>query len=225
MPKLWISKVQAFHLLSQWWTRILHMNSTPYDYTLAIDSDRVACHDISVVFELLKDYDMLEVSAGILPAFDNGVIAYKKGPRFDELLANWKHYQIKRGQFGNDQPALGDALDKTVGFSSGILPPTWQVKYIPAAGEKWGAAKMSRTLVLHGNAMILAGTACQGIMQASDRPRIIAYNAGKTPAYQAMFSQAECEAFLENQCAHAEIDWEFNYKALPRTEYLKRYGY
>jgi hypothetical protein len=86
---------------------MLHLIHSPYDLTLQIDADRTICGDISPVFDYLQplpkeaslssssnmkngegheyqdtdhyDYDVLQVSVGILPSFDNGVIAYRKG--------------------------------------------------------------------------------------------------------------------------------------------------
>ena len=211
----------------QWWTRLLHLNSSPYEETLALDSDRTVCSDISSVFALLHDYDMLGVSAGILPALDNGVMAYRKGPKFDELLKNWKHYQLQLGQFGNDQPSLSRAIDSTAGFACGVLPPAWQVKYIPAQGQKWGnATAPMRTLVIHGEAKIAAGAQCPSILTAGDgRARMLVHIAHSLPAWRAVHSQVECEELLNGTCAHAEIDWESTYLAMPRAEYLGKHGF
>jgi hypothetical protein len=211
----------------QWWTRILYLNATPYDYTLAIDSDRIVCDDISAVFAHLESYDILGVSAGILPALDNGVLAFKKGPKFNQLISTWMDYQMKIGQFGNDQPALGKAIDRLPLLVSGVLPPTWQAKFIPAQGQKWGAGtNASRTLVLHGSVKIVALDECPEIMvPAAKGPRVIALDVLQTPQYKCVYSQAECDAFLRGRCSHPELDWAFDFDVMPRAEYLMHYGY
>ena len=168
----------------QWWTRILYFNATPYDYTLAIDSDRMVCADISAVFAYLDSYDILGVSAGILPALDNGVLAYKKGWKFNRLISTWMHYQMRLGQFGNDQPSLGIAIDRLPMLISGILPPTWQAKFIPAQGQTWRSTNASRTLVLHGSVKIVAGGACPEIMKEDEAPRVIAHDIFQTPQFK-----------------------------------------
>jgi hypothetical protein len=209
----------------QWWTRILYLNATPYDYTLAIDSDRMVCADISAVFTYLESYDILGVSAGILPALDNGVLAYKKGSKFNRLISTWMHYQEKIGQFGNDQPALGKAIDRLPMLISGVLPPTWQAKFIPAQGQTWQGTNVSRTLVLHGVVKIVAGGSCPELMVEDEAPRIIAHDVSQTPQFRRVHSEAECEAFLAGRCSHPELDWAFNFDVMPRSEYLVRYGY
>lgn len=209
----------------QWWTRILYLNATPYDYTLAIDSDRVVCADISAVFTYLESYDILGVSAGVLPAFDNGVLAYKKGAKFNQLISTWIHYQEKTGQFGNDQPSLGKAIDRLPMLTSGVLPPTWQAKFIPAQGQTWRGTNASRTLVLHGSVKIVAGGACSEIMKEDEAPRVIAHDIFQTPQFKRVHSEAECHAFLAGRCSHPELDWEFDFDVMPRSEYLLRYGH
>ncbi len=220
-------KEEDIHPGRQWWTRILYLNATPYDYTLAIDSDRMVCDDISAVFTHLESYDILGVSAGILPALDNGVLAYKNGQKFNKLISTWMHYQMKIGQFGNDQPSLGMAIDRLPTLVSGVLPPTWQAKFIPAQGQKWGAGtNASRTLVLHGSVKIVAKEECPGIMVPATRaPRVIAFDVSQTPQYTCVYSQAECDAFLAGRCSHPELDWAFNFDVMPRAEYLLHYGY
>jgi hypothetical protein len=179
----------------------------------------MVCDDISAVFTHLESYDILGVSAGILPALDNGVLAYKNGPKFNQLISTWMHYQMKLGQFGNDQPSLGMAIDRLPMLISGILPPTWQAKFIPAQGQKWGAGtNASRTLVFHGVVKIVVGGACPEIMGVDETPRVIAHDVFQTPQYKRVHSQAECDAFLAGRCLHPELDWDC-------SDYLMRYGF
>jgi len=69
----------------QWWTRALYLSKSPYSCTMQLDGDRTVCVDLSQVFQLLQYYDFLGVSAGILPAFDNGLMAWAKRPNIDAL--------------------------------------------------------------------------------------------------------------------------------------------
>ena len=175
---------QHMHNTIQWWTRIMYLNSTPYEYTLAIDSDRIVCSNISEGFEILmngfkgKSYDLLQVSAGILPAFDNGVLFFHKGGKLNKLIDVWVRYQSAWDKYGNDQGCLANALDfindnkkksPMKNFNVGILPPTWQLKFIPAVGEHWGTDRTSRTLVVHGDIKIVAGKSCESFAPIRDK--------------------------------------------------------
>ena len=223
----------------QWWTRMVYLNHTPYEYTLSIDSDRVVCNDISEGFEILingykgKSYDLLEVSAGILPAFDNGVIFYRKGWKFNQLVEIWMRFQSAWNKHGDDQGCLANALEyirdkkksSMKNFNVGILPPTWQVKYIPAVGQYWGTPNLSRTLVMSGLIKIVASTSCQVFEPVNDtRKRIYTYTREPTKKSAVVYSQSECDKALGNKCKHSEIDWKSTgYHVLDRQEYLTRF--
>ena len=208
-----------------WWTRIVSLNETPYDYTLSIDSDRIVCSNISQGFDFLEDYDMLHVSAGILPAFDNGVMFYKRGDKFNALVQKWMEFQLKYNQFGNDQYTLAEAIDASPGFSSGVLQPAWQVKYMPAKGLGWGKdTNISRTLVIHGEIKIAAGSLCF-VDSDIQRSRLYAWDKNKDPPRQIVYSQQECDLFLDGLCENIELDWTFNDNVIPRSEYLAKFGF
>eukprot|EP01036_Dinobryon_divergens_P022954 gene22954-31260_t len=223
----------------QWWTRIMYLNNTPYEYTLSIDSDRVVCNDISEGFNILingyrgKTYDLLEVSGGVLPAFDNGVIFFRKGWKFNQLAEIWMRFQLAWNKYGNDQGCLANALEfirekKSLlrNFNVGILPPTWQVKSIPVVDQNWGTAKDSRTLVISGGIKIAASTSCQAFAPVNDtRRRIYVTSYSKdTKKSIVVYSQSECDKVLGNRCTHSEIDWKSaGYHVLDRQDYLARY--
>lgn len=224
----------------QWWTRMMYLNNTPYEYTLSIDSDRFVCNDISEGFEILingyrgKSYDLLEVSGGVLPAFDNGVIFFRKGWKFNKLIEIWMRFQSAWNKYGNDQGCLANALEfirekkksSMRNFNVGILPPTWQVKSIPAVGQNWGTAKYSRTLVISGEIKIVASTSCQVFAPVNDsRRRIYTTSYSKeTKKSIIVYSQSECDKVLGNKCTHSEIDWKSpGYHVLDRQDYLARY--
>lgn len=207
----------------QWWTRALYLSKSPYFYTLQLDSDRTVCGNISQVFQLLQYYDFLGVSAGILPAFDNGVMAWAKRPIIDVLWERWKEELFKTGRTLNDQPPLAKAFDDLPGIRVGALSPTFQGKLIPAQGELWGQAKASRTLVLHGEVKIVAGGAdyCHSINEDITRPRIFLKNF--QDEYKVVFSQEECNEHLRNTCNFPEIDWDLDFLVMTRTKYIDSY--
>lgn len=207
----------------QWWTRALYLSKSPYLYTIQLDSDRTVCGDISPIFQLLQYYDFLGVSAGILPAFDNGVMAWAKRPMIDSLWERWKEELSKSGPTLNDQPPLARAFDALPGIRVGALSPIYQGKLIPAQGELWGQAKASRTLVLHGEAKIVAGGSdyCQLMNKNTSRPRIFLQNF--RAEYSLVFSQEECNKHLRNTCDFPEIDWDLDFKVMPRTTYISSY--
>ena len=207
----------------QWWTRTVYLSKSPYLYTIQLDSDRTVCGDISPIFQLLQYYDFLGVSAGILPAFDNGVMAWAKRPTLDTLWERWKEELSKTGPTLNDQPPLARAIDALPGIRVGALSPIYQGKLIPAQGELWGQAKASRTLVLHGEAKIVAGGAdyCESMNKNATRPRIFLKN--YKAEYKLVFSQEECNNHLRNTCDFPEIDWELDFKVMARTTYINSY--
>ena len=228
----------------QWWTRMMYLNHTPYEYTLSIDSDRVVCSDISEGFDILingykgKSYVLLEVSAGIVPAFDNGVMFFRKGWKFNQLVEIWMRFQSAWNKHGDDQFCLASALEyirdkkksPMKNFNVGILPPTWQAKYIPAVGQNWGAAKASRTLVMSGEIKIVASTSCHVFEPVNDtRKRIYTHNRVDGQVMDGrysvvVYSHAECDKQLWGKCNHTEIDWKgARYHVLDRQEYLGRY--
>lgn len=209
----------------QWWTRLIHLNHTPFEYTLLIDSDRAVCGDVSDIFRLLEGYDMLGVPAGIYPAFDNGVIAYKKGPLLNTLIASWMREQTAFGQDRDDQHTLARAIDGTPNVSVGMLPAIWQAKRVPARGDHWGPdTKLARSLVLRGAIKIMAAQTCSEMLMQTESPRVWALHRGKAPKDRMVFSQAECEEFLDGTCGHQELDWDAHHDVMTRTEYMNRYS-
>jgi hypothetical protein len=115
------------------------LSKSPYLYTIQLDSDRTVYGDISPIFRLLQYYDLLGVSAGILPAFDNGVMAWAKRPMIDTSWERWKEELSKTGPTLNDQPPLARAFDALPGIRVGALSPIYQGKFIPAqasSGDK-----------------------------------------------------------------------------------------
>lgn len=207
----------------QWWTRISMLSYTRFTYTLSVDSDRVICNDISGVFGLLDRFDMLGVSAGILPALDNGVIAYKSGRKFQILTGLWMEEQIKAGKDGNDQPTLARAIRRFKGYKVGVLDQSWQVKYIPAVGQPWGPrCKMSRTLVIKQPIKIAATRTCP-LETNSSKPRIYVSNRSSSPSGNIAYSQDDCDRLLNSSCLFRELDWISDTLVFDKEEYVSLY--
>ena len=207
----------------QWWTRILLLRHTKFTYSLSVDSDRVICNDVSSIFGLLDRFDMLGVSAGILPALDNGVIAFKSGRKFEYLTRLWVEEQSKSGKSGNDQPSLARAIKRFKGYKVGVLDQSWQMKYIPADGQPWGPkCNMSRTLVIKQPIKIAAALKCPPESNSST-PRIYTSNRARSPSGRIAYSQTECDQLLNNSCQSREIDWESDARVVDIREYLSLY--
>jgi len=168
---------------------------------------------------------MLRVPCGIAPSFDNGFMVWKRSPMFDSLVANWLQDLNSTNRYNNDQPPLTRAAEATTGFKVGILPHAWQVKYIPILGEKWGTAKIHRTLVLHGPAHLAAGThfgACHILNRHVNRKRSFVRNE-TSKAIREVFSQAECEEVCDNRCGTKEMDWELDFRIMSKERYYALY--
>lgn len=211
----------------QWWTRTLYLNATPFDVTIQIDSDRTICSSIASVFRFITGYDMLHVSVGTLPSFDNGVMIYRKGARFQVLLDIWLQVLERNGKVGDDQAPLADAImeaNKQIDFRSGVLPPTFQAKHAPAVGEGWRTPTAMHTLVLKGDVKIVAGdqSLCDLLAQDAPQMRIAVYNSSAPPGqrHKVALSQEECNAMLHGRCRTKEMHWNAAFEqVLEVTDY------
>lgn len=211
----------------QWWTRISLLSETRFNLTLSVDSDRVICNDISPIFDLLDEYDMLGVSAGILPGLDNGVMAYRSGSKFNKLVQVWKEEQEVFGRQKDDQQTLARAITKLVGYRVGVLDQSWQLKYIPAVGETWRNHTMARTLVVHEPIKISASRRCPSEADSSE-PRL--YMSGILTGKQAssrfgavVKNQSQCDYLMNNKCSFRELSWASRLPVVPKEYYLQLY--
>jgi hypothetical protein len=208
----------------QWWTRTLYLNHTPFDVTLQLDSDRSVCSSVKHLRTLIRGYDMLHVSVGVLPIFDNGVMVYRNNAKFQAMHRRWLEGMERDAKVGDDQPALIRALDDVsdeIGFKSGVLPPIFQVKLAPAVGEQWGSSSASHSLVLNGDVKIVAGTETQCDLPArnASRPRVVVTNINQSSL---VFSQNECNDFMGGRCRTKEMDWEGTFDVMSRAEYVSK---
>ena len=207
-------------------TRVRYHARSPYNLSLQMDTDRLACRDLSRVFHLLADgWDFLSTSAGSLPTMDHGVIGMRKSPALLALLQMWGDRMVERHDEGRDeQAALVDVRDKVPGLRMGFLSPSWQAKYYPAnntAGEKCvsdrSLCRYQHTLVVEpglpflwsGGTTSLAGQegTCAFLSTGVDRKRLYLWDAEGNISHRAVFSSDECNAITGNLCHHTELFW------------------
>ncbi|KAI8112059.1 hypothetical protein M9434_003383 [Picochlorum sp. BPE23] len=117
----------------QWWTRLILLPKSVFSQTISIDSDRFVCISIAPVFAYLPQYDMLGVSAGILPGLDNCVLVFRND-KSRKLVHLWEKEQLEFGKDKDDQHTLSRVINKMANFRAGVLDQSWQMRYIPANG-------------------------------------------------------------------------------------------
>lgn len=206
----------------QWWTRMRLLPRSAFNEVIAIDSDRYVCNAIEPVFEYLSEYNMLGVSAGILPGLDNGVMVFRNDHKFRALAELWQNEQTEIGKEKDDQQTLARAIDKMRNFRVGVLDQSWQMKYIPAKGQTWRNTTKRRSLVIHSPVKIVAGYSCPAEYKSS-RKRIYTGNSYNQPEWRIAYSQDECDHHLSKLCTHGELDWGSSEEVIDRNEYLSRY--
>lgn len=127
-------------------TRIRSLRSSPYDYTLYLDSDTYVYADVSSIFELLEKFDLL----GVMVPFANkeniqrniagfrseapelyqwinaGVLAYRCNSKTRSMLDKWErlYSEYSSSQYSSDQIFLREALYQS-DCSLGILPDSY----------------------------------------------------------------------------------------------------
>lgn len=109
--------------------KVLHMNQSPYERTLFLDTDTYICSDISELFTLLEKFDIaaahtrtlnpIEVE-GVPKSFsgmNTGVILFKKTPQIRILFSNWlmlhEQNMQEKGENAPDSSAFREALYKS----------------------------------------------------------------------------------------------------------------
>lgn len=105
--------------------QILHLDDTPFDRTLYLDTDIYMDDTVDNVFEILDEFDValahsqsreawpVEGVPAAFPEYNSGVVAYKLSDRFREFLSIWKdiYFSNKSGdETERNQPSLRKAL-------------------------------------------------------------------------------------------------------------------
>ena len=170
-----------------WSDKIARMYTSPYEYTLFLDTDTYICADFSEIFSLLDNFDLgavhapyresyhLELSEGF-PEMNTGVILFKKSPQVKQFFDNWtttyqKHVEdlqaTDRRKAFPTQPAFRQALYESQ-LRIATLPAEYNCRFIyPVSVD--GEVK-----ILHGRYPNLEFLARE--INAKHEPRIFAIN-------------------------------------------------
>ena len=223
---------------SSWnlYTRTLYLHQSPFDLSVQIDSDRIVCTDLTPLFEMLLEYDFIGNSGGVLPTMDNGVMGWRKGPKWNALHEAWcKKMKEMKMEDIDDQEPLTRVRYSVPGLKMGITNPTWQLRYAPALRGDRKKSEITHTLLMKGPVHIYSAAGgtlieeqdgiCHWANAEADRPRVFV-NDRKKGGFQIVFSAEECDATTgqRGMCNHPELDWSKPYpEVMPVDEYLKRY--
>jgi hypothetical protein len=114
------------------------MSSSPYDYTLFLDTDTYVCEDLTDLFAVLEMFDIAVAHApyravyqvaGVpdsFPEFNAGVVLFKKSPKIMTMFSEWRNLYERDSKkelqwlhplgktmfkgYINDQPTFREAL-------------------------------------------------------------------------------------------------------------------
>lgn len=105
--------------------QILHLDETPFDRTIYLDTDIYADESVEELFEILDQVDLalthsqsgeawpIESVPEAFPAYSSGVMAYKLSDQFQTFLSRWEeiYFTEKEGEGTmRNQPSLRKAL-------------------------------------------------------------------------------------------------------------------
>jgi hypothetical protein len=102
----------------QWLTRILYMTATPFEMTVAYDSNVMPCRSLNTMFRKLQasDFDIATASVGTRSSLarhafpHNFAIAYRWNARVSALFDAWFAKQVEVGVSKDDQNTLFKVL-------------------------------------------------------------------------------------------------------------------
>jgi hypothetical protein len=125
--------------------KILLLKESPFDRTVFLDSDTYSVSPCPELFEVLDRFDFAAAHAPsrdswrhpemrvppCYPEFNTGVIAYRNGPEFRELVDEWHARYIGFGQLSppppHDQAAFRDAAFQSRARGL-VLPPEYNTR-------------------------------------------------------------------------------------------------
>ena len=141
--------------------KIAPLRETPFDRTLFLDTDTFLAAPVRDLFEVLDRCDLAVSHApfrhdrpfatpNCFAELNTGVMAYRRTPGVDALLADWLRLYEKEvaetGKMDSDQPAFREALYRsTVPFY--VLPSEYNLRTVMPA-----AAGRCQVRILHGRA-------------------------------------------------------------------------
>ena len=137
--------------------RIINISSSPYDYTLFLDTDTYVCEDLTDLFALMETFDIAVAHApyravyqvaGVpdsFPEFNAGVILFKKSPKIRTMFSEWRNLYERDSKkelqwlhpsaktmfkgYINDQPTFREALYHS-NLRIATLPSEYNCRFI-----------------------------------------------------------------------------------------------
>lgn len=135
----------------------LILNELPYEQILFLDSDTYICDDLTDIFDVLKKFDIAGTQAigrqtlqrddipASFPELHCGMLAVNNNWMVKSLFKMWFDiYKEKPGYYGNDQPAMREALWYNPDIKLGILPFEYCFRF------RWGGLVSCPVKILHG---------------------------------------------------------------------------
>lgn len=125
-------------------SKVDYLKNSPFERTLYLDSDTIACSPLDEVFHVLDRFDVALAHAHqrnqrrttrrwtvdiptAFPQFNGGVIAYRRNPAVEEFLNQWSRFYHSEG-FRKDQVTLRELLWKSE-LRIATLPPEFNIRY------------------------------------------------------------------------------------------------
>ena len=154
------------------------LRSTPYDLTLYMDSDTLACRPLGEIFSLLGDADAGGV-AQHETIVNGGVLAYRRNARAFALWERWEKEYVKvMATTRREQPVLQEALRwaaETGAATFVKLPRSQNCRGAESCGEVvTKAGDRTRCALLHGHGVARAATAAPEAPITSEAARAAA---------------------------------------------------
>ena len=137
--------------------RIINISSSPYDYTLFLDTDTYVCEDLTDLFALMERFDIAVAHApyravyqvaGVpdsFPEFNAGVILFNKSPKIKMMFSEWRNLYERDSKkelqwlhpsaktmfegYINDQPTFREALYNS-NLRIATLPSEYNCRFI-----------------------------------------------------------------------------------------------
>lgn len=141
-------------------SKVRHMDKSPFDNTLFLDYDTYVLGDISEIFTVMEDgafhmamaHDVGRPSScpfgSTIPfavrMFNTGVLAFRKFPQVDKVFEDWWRYMLEMDNAWGDQPCFMKAVYNNHDLRFLTLPCEWNFRYI------FPQAPFGEVVILHG---------------------------------------------------------------------------
>ncbi len=139
--------------------KIAPLCDTPFERTIFLDTDTLACAPFPDLFEILDRFDLALahapyrhdrpfVTPNCFAELNTGVLAYRRSPEVIALFQDWLRLYEKEvsetGRMESDQPAFREALYRSR-LSSCVLPPEYNLRTVMPA-----AVGRCKVRIIHG---------------------------------------------------------------------------